>query len=84
MAHSLDFLRSKDASAGRKARGSKFIVWAEVQSFVHEELDADSAEHAQDLARHWVDTMGAISASFRRVFPDGGIGPAIAIYEGEV
>lgn len=82
MAHSLSFLRSSEAAEGRKARGAKWIVWAEVKSFCHFELDADDADHAQRLARHWVSTMGAMSSSFQRVFADGSLGGAVAIFSG--
>lgn len=75
MPFSPDFLRSPEAAALRANRiaesGAKFVVWAEVAHYQHEELDADDADHAERLAVHWVAHGMAISASYRRVLADG-------------
>ena len=77
MALSLSFLLSADAADQRIIeRNPAFVVHVETSSdmsidnrFV--ELDADSAEHAGNLANVWVDVMGNASAAIRRVMPDG-------------
>ena len=73
MALSLSFLLSDTAATKRAARAdAQFVIHAEVVSGLDREsdrfveIDADDADHAYRLARHWVDTFGAVSAAVRR------------------
>ena len=77
MAHSLSFLLSSDAEMQRMvSRAPKFVVHVELNvdtsisdRFV--EIDAYTAEQANNIAETWVNKLGNASASVRRVFFDG-------------
>ena len=86
MSYSIDFLVSSEVAInGRIARksqyeatgeGFKYVVHVEIHGdmgvadrFV--ELDADSYEHAHNLANAWVERMNNISASIRKVRDNG-------------
>lgn len=81
MALSLSFLLSSAAASQRANRepSARFVVHAEVVSGMDREserfveIDADDVEHAHTLARHWIDTFGAISAAVRRKEPNGAL-----------
>ena len=62
-AQSINDLRTNDATLGRFARGSKFVVDVEVNDGSWCELDADDKAHAERLARNWVDVLNARGAS---------------------
>jgi len=79
MAHSLSFLLSSEAANLRAAsRKPAFVVHVEKTSdlsvadrFV--ELDAESVDHASNLADAWVNKMGNASAAIRRASSDGSL-----------
>lgn len=78
MAQSLSFLLSSEAAVQRATRSTaSFVVHAETVSGLDREterfveIDADDVDHAHNLARHWVDVFGAVSAAVRRRDPDG-------------
>lgn len=64
------------------AQGIKFAVAVENQRGEWFLLHATDQLHAVDLARNWVDVMGARGASCRRIF-DHGISdkPFLTVYE---
>ena len=78
MPHSIDFLLSDKAAAGRLARGPGFVVHAEIKPGRYVELDADDMAHADRLAATWVRECGAVNAAIRRVYPAGTLGEAIS------
>ncbi|SRR5210317_1888565 len=84
--YTIDFLvSSKIAIEGRVARKAKYKLLGEHFKYVVHvethgnmkvpdrfvELDAESIEHAHDLADTWVVTMGNCSASARKVKGNG-------------
>lgn len=77
MAHTLSFLLSAEAAAARMTeRKPAFVVHVETHSDFtvadrFQELDADSIEHASNIADQWVLKMGNASAAIRRVMHDG-------------
>jgi hypothetical protein len=80
MAHSLSFLLSSEAAQARIAeRKPAYVVHAEVAPSSDApmvELDADSFEHAHDLAQNWLVYGRAASAAIRKVYADGTLGYA--------
>jgi len=80
MAHSLSFLLSSEAASARMAeRKPSFVVHAEVAPSSDApmvELDADSFEHAHNLAQNWLVYGRAASAAIRKVHADGTLGYA--------
>ena len=80
MAHSLSFLLSSEAASARMTeRKPAFVVHAEVASGSNEpmvELDADTRDHAQNLAQNWLTHGRAASAAIRKVRADGTLGNA--------
>lgn len=48
------------------------VVWAEVSSYRHVELDADNEEHAYRLAYSWLANGMAMVCSVHEIRPDGG------------
>ncbi len=76
--HALSFLLSNDAAKSRMAeRKPKFVVHIEVVSGMDrdaprfEELDADSAEHAELIGNSWKQNAMCISFAVRRVMHTG-------------
>jgi hypothetical protein len=80
MAHSLSFLLSSEAASARMSeRKPAFVIHAEVSPGSDEpmvELDADSFEHAHNLAQNWLVYGRAASAAIRKVYADGTLGYA--------
>lgn len=80
MAHSLSFLLSSEAASARMIeRKPAFVVHAETSPSSNEpmvELDADSREHAHNLAQEWLTHGRAVSAAIRDVRADGTLGEA--------
>lgn len=56
-------LRTPEATAGRFARGARFIVQVEADDGSWFELDAETGSHAEVLAKTQVDKMKARGAS---------------------
>lgn len=82
MAYDAGFIFGKASCAGRLARrtapgvehGHKgFVVVLELRQGVYDELDADSAEHAETIGRAWVDNGMCLTASVQQVRENGGI-----------
>lgn len=70
MAHSLSFLLSADAAIARFSRNpdAKLVVHLEMDNdSLMVELDADSAEHARNIARDWLINGRCYSAGVRAV-----------------
>lgn len=70
MAHSLSFLLSADAAIARFGRNpdAKFVVHLEMDNdSLMVELDADSAEHARNIARDWLINGRCYSAGVREI-----------------
>lgn len=70
-AKSITDLMSEPRNAGRKARGCLFIVAVEAANGSWAELDADSLEHGEALAKAWVENHNARGCSVWRVEPSG-------------
>jgi len=68
MAHSLSSLMSSGAALLRSERNetAKFVVHLEVVSNSMVELDADDAQHANNIARDWLINGRCISAGIRQ------------------
>jgi len=73
MPNTLKFLMSKEAAYQRMLkRKPAFVVHIRTENLEHFiELDADSPEQGEIIAKNWVTNMGKTSASIRRVFYDG-------------
>ena len=68
------FFLTREAQAGRKARGCPFVALVEMPSGDFVEFDADSADHAVTLALNWTrPELGAMAASCWRVLRDGSL-----------
>jgi len=80
MAHSLSFLLCSEAASARMTeRKPAFVVHAEVASGSNEpmvELDADTRDHAQNIAQNWLTHGRCASAAIRKVRADGTLGDA--------
>jgi hypothetical protein len=70
-----------EAQAGAGHLG--FVVVLEVRTGAYQELDADSEEHAMNLARNWTLNGGIQSASVQRVAEDGSIRSLSVWHEGQ-
>jgi len=75
MAHSLSFLLSSEAATARMAeRKPSYVVHLEVAPYTDApltELDAESRNHAQNIAQNWLTNGRAVSAGIRKVRADG-------------
>ena len=75
MAHSLFYLLSSEAATARMAeRKPSYVVHLEVAPYTDApltELDAESRDHAQNIAQNWLTNGRAVSAGIRRVRVDG-------------
>jgi hypothetical protein len=63
------------AAKGLIAQGFPFLVAVENERGEWFWLNAESIDHAGNLARNWVDVLNARGASCWRIHPDGKIGP---------
>jgi len=88
MAYTFDFIFGAEAHAGRAARRTQagceyghkgVVVIVEVAHMRYEELDADSIEHGEGLARAWVQNRMAIAASVWTVTEAGALGKRAAL-----
>lgn len=78
MPHSIKYLTSTEAAAARMVkRKPAYVVHLEVAPYTDApmtELDADSPEHANTIACHWLVNGTAHSAAIRKVSDDGTLG----------